>query len=382
VPLVVYGDGYGSPRSSPAEVLAAAGLTGDPEVLLCWFVEELSWLSSPTLRGRTAMAGYGAAKAVAAGRLDLVSVRLSGMPALVAHLRPDVCVVTGVRRSSGGFGFGTTVGWSYSAARLAECVVIEVDEDGFDFGGPDIPGNIVATIARPQAAQVAESAARPADAIDLRIGANVASLVPDGATLQFGPGGVGEGICLALDRPVSIWSGLVTDAMAGLAPRGLLAGKVTAGYIWGGEPVRDLARAGLLNLQPIEVTHDITKVSQTPRFIGCNTALQVDLAGSVNIEQLRGRQITSIGGHSDFCTGASRSPGGLSVIALRSTTPKGESSIVSVVERVSTQRSDVSAIVTEHGIADLRGASDNERALRIVEVASPEHRQALREAMA
>lgn len=375
-PLIVYGDGPGEPRSAPEVVAAAAGLSGRPEVLLGLVADDHPWLRSPGLRGRATMAGFAARRAVAEGRLAGVSVRLSGIPALIDHARPDVYVVTGVRRHDG-FAFGATIGWGPAAARAATAVVVEVDDDGFDFGGVAIPGNIVATIPRPGAYETPEFASRAADEIDLRIGAFVASLIPDDATLQFGPGGIAEGIALALDRPVSIWTGLVTDAMAGLATRGLLTGSITGGYVWGGEPCRALARAGLLDHQPIEVTHDIGRISAIPRFVGCNTALQVGLDGSVNVERVNGRTITSVGGHSDFCAGAVRSIGGLSIIALRSTTPSGASAIVAQVETVSTQRSDVSVVVTEHGIADLRGAGDTERARRIVAVAAPEHHGAL-----
>ena len=82
-------------------------------------------------------------------------------------------------------------------------------------------------------------------------------------TLQLGPGGIAEAIVTSLDRPVGIWSGLLTDAMADLDRRGLLRGTVTAGYTWGPAPIERLAGAGRLRLEPIEVTHDIlAKVSE------------------------------------------------------------------------------------------------------------------------
>ena len=379
-PLVVYVDGLGAPRTAPEAVVAAAGGSGDPEVLLGWTLEHHPWLASPALTGRTTMAGYALSRPVADGRLVPLSIRLSGIPGLLAHLQPDVCIATGVRRG-GRLVFGTTVGWGSAAARTARAVVVEVDEDGDDFGGPEIPGNIVATIPRPAGVEDGDVVARTADEIDLRIGANVVSLLPAEPTLQFGPGGIGEGIVRALDRPVGIWSGLVTDAMAELAGRGLLRGRITAGYVWGSGPVRELARAGLLDLVPIEITHDLSRISSIPGFVGCNTALQVGLDGAVNIERVGGRTITSIGGHPDFCAGAVRAPGGLAVVALRSTTRKGESTIVPQVETVSTPRCDVSAVVTEHGVADLRGVGDDERARRIVAVAAPEHRERLTAAL-
>jgi acyl-CoA hydrolase len=375
VTLIAYADGADGPCSSPAVVAAAAGVEGTPEVLLGWVVQNLPWLADPSVAGRTTMAGYALAPAVGRGQLAPISIRLSGVPSLLHHLRPDVGVVAGIRRGER-LVYGQTVGIGPALTAASARVVVEIDESAHDLGGPEITGNIVATLTRP-AADLPAVVARAADDVDLRIGALVASLLPDEPTLQFGPGGIGEGIARALKRPVSIWSGLVTDTMAALADSGLLRGPITAAYAWGGEPIRVLAAAGLLRLVPVGVTHDISAIAAIPRFVGCNTALQVGLDGSINIERIGSRLITSIGGHADFCAGASRSPGGMSIIALRATTPKGASTIVRKVDTVSTPRCDVSIVVTEHGIADLRGVGDPERSRRIAAVAAPEHRDAL-----
>jgi acyl-CoA hydrolase len=138
-----------------------------------------------------------------------------------------------------------------------------------------------------------------------------------------------------------------------------------AAYTWGGAQIEQLADAGMLNMVAVTETNDSSAIAATPRVVACNTALQVGFDGSVNIERVSGRVITGIGGHSDFCAGASRSIGGLSVIALRSTAADGTPTIVDRVELVSTPRSDIDIVVTEHGIADLRGATDGERAARL-----------------
>ncbi len=246
-PIVVYADGADGPLSAPSVVAAAAGVGGSPEVLFCWTVAEPDWLNDPAVTGRTGMAGYGLANAVARGQIEPLSMRISAMPNLLRQARPDVVILTGVRRGTQ-LVYGQTVSWMPIATEAAHRVVVEIDEDGYDLGAPEITGNIVATLTRPRSEQ-SRAAARPADEIDLRIGALVASLVPDNATLQFGPGGIGEGIARALRKPVSIFSGLVTDAMADLADRGLLNGVVTAAYAWGGAPVRNLAASGRLICQ-------------------------------------------------------------------------------------------------------------------------------------
>ena len=376
-PLLVYADGLDSPRSPPAVVAAAAGVDDDGlDVLLGWTPEARGWLSSPTLRGRTVMAGYALAGAVADGRVRYLPVRLSAMPRrLEQDFRPDIAVVTGVRRGRE-LVFGASVGWGPAAARAADRVVVEVDAEGADLGGAPIPGRIVATVPRPTAGEAVPTPRRPT-AVEDRIAATLVGLLPDEPTLQFGPGGIFEAIMAALDRPVHIWSGVVTDGLAALDERGLLLGPATAAYVWGGRPMAELAGRGKLNLRGVEETHDLGRIAGIDRFVGCNTALQVGLDGAVNVERVGGRLVAGIGGHADFCAAASLSMGGLSVIAVPSTTRAGASTIVPTVETVSTPRCDVGLVVTEHGVADLRGVDDAERARRLVAVAAPEHRAGL-----
>ena len=372
-----YSDGPGSPRTPPDAAARLAGCSSeDLIVTLGWTLERPLWLDESAAAVRTVLAGYGLARAVNDGRIVPLSARLSAVPSLIAHDQPDVAVVSGISRGST-YAFGAAVGWADVLASTARAVVVEVDPDGVDLGAPEITGNIVATVTRPPGFGVATAASRPADQIDLHIGALVSSLLPDEPTLQFGPGGIGEGIALALRRPVRIWSGLVTESMAGLHQRGLLLEPVVAAYAWGGEPITALARAGMLRLCSSTITHDISRLSDIARLIGCNTALQVGLEGAVNVERVGSRVIAAIGGHADFCVGASRSIGGLAVIAVRSTAADGSSTIVPTVDVVSTARADVQVVVTEHGIADLRGLVDRDRAQRLIAIAAPQHRHYL-----
>ena len=379
---VWYGDGPNSPRTSPRDALAAAGVdhrAGDEiglDVTIGWTIEDQPWLDDPGATISTVLAGYGLSRAVRIGRVTPLPVRLSAVPSRIEANPPDVAVVTGVRRG-GRFAFSTCVGWGDVLARRAARVVVELDEDAPDLGGPVIEGEIVAVLDRPPAPTSAPAASRAADDVDLAIGATVTSLLPPDPTLQFGPGGIAEGIARSIDRPVRIWSGLVTDATAELHDRGLLLAPATAAYTWGGEPIERLAAAGMLHLTSSTVTHDLSAISTTPRFVGCNTALQVGLDGAVNLERVGGRVVAAVGGHADFSAGSSRSVGGMAVVALRSTTRSGASTIVPRVDVVSTARSDIDIVVTEHGVADLRDVSDAERARRLIAIAAPEHRVTL-----
>jgi acyl-CoA hydrolase len=110
--------------------------------------------------------------------------------------------------------------------------------------------------------------------------------------------------------------------------------------------------------------------------VAINTALQVGLDGSANVEAVGGRTVAGPGGHPDFAAGASRSPGGISIVALPSTSG-GRSTIVARPDVVTTPGFDVDVVVTEHGAADLRGCDRRQRAERLVQVADPEHRERL-----
>jgi acyl-CoA hydrolase len=325
------------------------------------------------------MGGYALGAAVEDGRLRYLPVRLSAVPRLLRDsIVPDVAVVTAVRRG-GDLVFGASVGWGPALVGAARSVIVEIDEDGLDLGGPPVAGPISATVARPGRFGPVPLPRKPDD-VDRRVGRQVASLLPREATLQVGPGGIADAVLESLEQPVRIASGLVSDAVAGLDERGLLIGRAEAGYAWGGAPLKRLADAGKLVLLPIEQTHDLTAISARDRFVACNTALEVALDGSVNVEIAGGRRIAGIGGHADFATAAARSPGGMSIIALRSTTKSGRSTVVAQVAVVSTPRCDVDVVVTEHGVADLRGVDDAERAERLIAVAAPEHRHELAQA--
>jgi acyl-CoA hydrolase len=375
---VWYAEGPGHPRTAPREALAAAGVPIDAEfeTTLGWTIERLPWLDEPDFTATTVVAGYALSKPINEGRINAFPIRLSAIAAHVATQQPDVAVVAGVPRGSG-FAFGASVGWNDVLALNAKRVVIEVDRESPDLGSPPIEGNVVAVVDRPAAPGSPAVGSRHPDHIDIEIGRRVAALLPDDCTVQFGSGGFGDGIAMALSRPVRIHSGLVTESMARLLDRELLAAPVTAAYAWGDEAISRLSVHQMLRMVPISVTHDLTAMSRIPRFVSCNTALQFSLDGDANVERVGGRIIAPVGGHSDFCTGASRSPGGIAVIAMRSTTADGTSNIVDRCEVVSTQRSDIQILVTEHGVADLRGLGDRERARRIADVAAPEHRERL-----
>lgn len=375
-PLVVMADGPDGPLPHPEDVAGVAGLD-EAEVLLGWVVREPPWLGDARFPVTTLMPGPGTRAGVASGTVRAVPARLSAFPGLLAgRLRPEVAVV-GAYETPHGWRIAHSPGFAQAAARNAARVVVERWQGSPPAGLPALDTRVDGVVERADPPDpLPANDPRPEHRV---IGRLVASLVPEAATIQWGPGVVGASVVAAIERPVAVWSGLVTDELVHLRRAGLLDGPATAAYIWGGSELRGMVAAGDLVLRGVEVTHDLTAISGIERFVAVNTALQVGLDGSANVEVAGGRVVSGAGGHPDFSAGASRSPGGLSIVALPSTSG-GRSTIVVVPEVVTTSRGDVDIVVTEHGVADLRGASAPERADRIINVASPDFREGLREA--
>jgi acetyl-CoA hydrolase len=212
-------------------------------------------------------------------------------------------------------------------------------------------------------------------------------LVPDGAAVQLGIGGLASAVAAALHghRNLRVHSGLIGDWVVGLAEAGVLAQDpggpaVVAGTAVGTDRLYNFLRDNpTVEVRPVERVHDPAVTGRIPRFVAVNSALQVDLSGQVNAEVVGGRWRGAIGGQVDFLRGAAASPGGVGVVALPSTANGGSAS--RIVDRldgpVTTGRADVHWVVTEHGAADLRGLDSVARAAAMCELAHPDHRSRL-----
>ncbi|HVS12668.1 MAG TPA: acetyl-CoA hydrolase/transferase C-terminal domain-containing protein [Thermoanaerobaculia bacterium] len=232
------------------------------------------------------------------------------------------------------------------------------------------------------------------DEVSRAIGARVAELIDDGDCLQTGIGAIPDATLMALRdrRALGCHSGLITDGVLELIASGALdgsrksidRGRVVTGFLLGSKRLYQWAeRAVELDLRPVSYTHDARVLASLERLVAINSAVEVDLLGQVNGEIVGGRQISGTGGAVDFLRGAALSPGGRSVVALPATASGGRRS--RIVARLGARsvatatRTDADAVVTEHGVARLRGASVEERVERLIAVAAPEHRQQLRD---
>jgi acyl-CoA hydrolase len=222
--------------------------------------------------------------------------------------------------------------------------------------------------------------------VERAIGRRVAALVPDGGTVQVGIGAIPQAVLEALvhHRDLAVHS-LIVDPVVALVERGVVTGARKPFH----RGRMDIAEAmgtprlfaflhdnAAVHMDSSDFVHDPELVARLDGFAAINSALEVDLTGQVNAESLGSRQVAGIGGQFDFALGASRSRGGVSVIALPSTGREG--TVSRIVPRlaagsaVTTPRFAADAVVTEHGTARLRGRSERERAAALIAVAHPD----------
>ncbi len=218
------------------------------------------------------------------------------------------------------------------------------------------------------------------------IGRHLAPLIADGATLEVGVGRV-QGVLDALrdHRDLAFHSGAITPPVQRLAEAGAIRGDrnaITAGIAWGdGGFYRFCGADPRVRFAPVGWTHDIGRLREIPTFIAINAVIEVDLLGQANAEMIDGRQVSSAGGITDFMRGARLSAGGFSVVALPASARGGAvSRIVPALPQgtaVSVARADMEIVVTEHGVADLRGLDVDARAKALIAVAAPPFRDDL-----
>ncbi|MGW1420383.1 acetyl-CoA hydrolase/transferase family protein [Bradyrhizobium manausense] len=326
------------------------------------------------------------------GRLDVIPSNYSAFCAdFAAHRhRADVVLVQLAEAGDGRLSASLSNDYVIDAARGARLVIAEINPDTpFTFGAEwpeDVP---IHTRVAARHSPV-ELASPPLDDVSRRIAAHAAGLITDGSTLQFGVGRIPDAILSSLShaRNLGIHSGLINDAVVDLIERGAVTNAekgidvgitVTNQVIGTRRLYRWVHENKAVAVRPTSYTHGQSVLARINRLVAINSALQVGLDGSVNSETLNGVAIGAIGGQLDFVRGANVSAGGRAIIALPATASDGTSRIVADVETVTTPRADVDAIVTEWGVAELRGCGLAERARRMIAIAAPEHRDVLSE---
>lgn len=333
------------------------------------------------------------------GRLDVVPCHYSAIPRMFAtgQLPNDVGLVqVSPPDRDGMVTLGTGVEYVADAIRHTRALIAEINQQmPRTTGGPRLPLSRFAAVLETDR-PLREAPTKAADDIERAIAKNVAAIVDDGATLQIGVGSLPAAVLEALSghRDLGFHSGMITDGVLTLVEQGVITGaekEIDRGTVVTGAALCSTDGYRRLGDFPVEFraasyTHAPAVLSQLGSLVSINSAIEVDLLGQVGAELARGVHIGAVGGQVDFSRAASLT-GSRSIIALRSTVGAGEdaqSTIVSALAGgvVTTARVDVDAVVTEHGVAMLTGCTVAERALRLIEVAAPEHRDDLERSLA
>jgi GNAT superfamily N-acetyltransferase/acyl CoA:acetate/3-ketoacid CoA transferase beta subunit len=230
------------------------------------------------------------------------------------------------------------------------------------------------------------------DEVSTRIGRFCADLVPNGATLQLGIGEIPNAVLAALagKSDLGLHSEMISDGVIGLIESGAIngrrkslhPGKAVTSFCMGSRRLYDFVHDNpFFEFLPTEYVNDPFVIARNDRMISINSALQVDLTGQVCADSIGTRFYSGIGGQVDFIRGAARSREGRSILALPSTAKNGTlSRIVPVLTEgagVVTTRGDVHTVVTEHGVAELKGRTVRERTLALISIAHPKFREEL-----
>ena len=326
------------------------------------------------------------------GALDVLPAHYGSLPDLVAEgtLRLDV-VLTTLAVDGSGYTVGPQVDYIADALPRARVVIAEINDQAPVIAGETTVDRADIDHVVHVSRKLVEMRAGTPGAVEAQIGANVARLVPDGATIQVGLGVLPDAVLQALSgkRDLGIHSGTIGDRVMDLIEAGVVTNRrkpidtgltITAGLLGSARLYKFGHRNAGLQLRSPRYTHDNCVHRQIPNLIGINTALEVDLTGQTNAEVAGGRHLGMVGGHADFMRGCLRSKGGRGIVAMASTARGG--TVSAIVPRfadgiVTTSRSDADVVVTEYGVAELRGRTVSERAQALIAIAHPNFRREL-----
>lgn len=381
------------------DALASHALSRSNITLMQLHLEHAESVTVPAMDGhvrhRCFFAGKATRELINAGRADYVPMFLSELPKLFrkGEQRVDTALVqVSPPDHHGNCSLGISVEATRAACEVAGRIIAHIN--------PDMPrthGDSFINVRNIHSAfesrePLITSGGRSASPVESRIGANVASLVEDGACLQMGIGAIPDAAlrCLGGHSRLGIHTEMFSDGVLPLLDAGVIdnsqkkiaRGRTVTGFAMGSsELYRYVDDNPEVTFLDIEFVNNPTVIAKNPRVTSINSALQIDLSGQVCADSIGHRIYSGVGGQVDFVLGATYSERGKSIIALPSTAQGGQASrLVSTLAAgagVVTTRAQVDYVVTEYGVAQLRGRSLSERAAALVSIAHPDFREAL-----
>lgn len=342
--------------------------------------------------------GANVRKAINEGRGDYVPVFLSEVPYLFRHniLPIDVALIHVSPPDKHGYcSLGVSVEATVAAVQMAEHVVAQVNPNmPRTLGDGLIHVNEIDAMVEVED-DLPEQIVPEPDEAELQIGKYCAELIDDGATLQMGIGAIPNAVLKSLTnhKNLGVHTEMFSDGVIELVKKGVIngeakkihPGKIVSGFVMGSRKLYDFIDDNpAVAMLDIAYINDTAVIRRNPKVTAINSAIEVDLTGQVCADSIGTYHFSGVGGQMDFIRGASLSKGGKPIIALPSTTRKGISRIVPFLKQgagVVTTRAHVHYVVTEYGIANLYGKNLSQRAKALVEIAHPDHREELQQAV-
>ena len=332
--------------------------------------------------------------AAAEGRVDFTPVYFSEIPSLLREdLRPNVTLLQCSPPDAHGYvSLGVSVDYTKPAAEASDLVIAQVNQNmprtlGDSFLHVTQIGCLVEADT-----PVIELAPPKIGDVERAIGENVASLVRDGDTLQLGIGAIPDAVLLFLKEKndLGIHTEMFSDGVVELVEAGVITNKAktlhrgqsVATFLMGTRRLYDYVSDNpAVAMYPVDYVNDPYVIGQNDNLVSINSCVQVDIMGQVVSTSAGLRQISGVGGQVDFVRGANLSKGGRAIMAMPSTTGKGKiSKIVPFLDHgsaVTTTRNEVNYVITEYGIAKLKGKSLRQRAEALIRIAHPDFRDEL-----
>ena len=331
------------------------------------------------------------------GWVDTLASNFSEMPQLIRRGLTPVDLVFSVASPMDEHGyFALSLGTDYTMAAVerAKAVVLEVNPNvPFTHGNCHVHVSKVSAVVENEA-PLREVGLPTIGAVQQAIGRYVAELIEDGSTLQIGYGGIPDAVVMQLrhKRDLGIHTEMMGDGLLSLIECGAvtnrrknqLAGKSIATFALGSRKLYQfMHRNPGFEMHPVDFTNDPWLAGRNDKLVSVNATLQIDLFGQCGSESLGPALYSGTGGQSDFVRAANRSKGGKAFIVLPSTAKDGKiSRIVPTLDPgtlVTTSKNDVNYVVSEHGVAQLRGKTMRERARSLISIAHPDFRPWLEE---
>ena len=381
------------------EALALKARTLTDVTVMQMHLEHAEALASPELFGHLRNRAFFASKStrdlINNGHADYVPMFLSEIPKLLRSGQQPVDVAliqVSPPDAHGNCSLGISVEATRAACEVADTVIAHLNPNMPRTHGDAVLPLSAIDIAFEQPHAMITTELPQMNEVQLQVGRNVASLINDGDCLQMGIGAIPDAMLKALHQhnDLGVHTEMFSDGVIDLVHKGIInnsrkavhRGKLVTGFVMGSQSLYDFVHANQqVSFLDIEYVNNIAPIRKNPQTVSVNSALQIDITGQVCADS-RGSQIYSgVGGQLDFVLGAQLSAGGRSIIALPSTAKQGTiSRIVPILDPgagVVTTRAHVDYIVSEYGVAALRGRSLQERREALAAIAHPDFRAAL-----